>query len=164
MKFQAFNPNRCQGFSLRLDITEIDSRGNIMVKYGPEIEAATCFENNSLEFKSEMLLQFTEILLGHDFDCLHDADRHDRIDFSIIGRLDLLMENMRNQGNYIGRILKNFEYYLNYESLSCIHFPEEKVFLMKLTMKERPEVEQFCYEERHCLWLSHLYDSGTSKL
>ena len=54
-----------------------------MVKYGPEIEAATCFENNSLEFKSEMLLQFTEILLVHDFDCPHDADRHDRVDFSI---------------------------------------------------------------------------------
>ena len=95
MKFQAYNRNRCQGLSLRLDITEIDPRGN-MVKYGPEIEAATCFENNSLEFKSEMLFQFTEILLGHDFDCLHDADRHDRVDFSIISRLDLIMENMRN--------------------------------------------------------------------
>ena len=57
MKFHAYNPNRCQGISLRLDITEIDPRGNILVKYGPEIKAATYFQNNSLEFRAEMLLQ-----------------------------------------------------------------------------------------------------------
>ena len=53
------------------------------MKYGPEIEAVTCFENNYSEFKSEMLLQFIEILLGHAFDCFYDAQRRDRLYFCL---------------------------------------------------------------------------------
>ena len=37
MKWTAFNPNRCQGLAFGLDVAERDPRGNVIIKYSPEI-------------------------------------------------------------------------------------------------------------------------------
>ena len=52
-----------------------------MIKYGPEMVAVDQW--NLIDLKKEMLVDFGELVLKLDLIILHDAQRHERIDFVI---------------------------------------------------------------------------------
>ena len=158
MKWTAFNPLRCQGLALRLDVSERDPRGKYMVKYGPEMENSTKFDSD--ELKKNSLMEFTDLLLTYDMEYMKKSgERFERIDEN----LKKLLEEFRDKYNYIARVLLNWSHVVDYKLLEFNYFPKDKVLVMKLVIVEKPEVEYLGEGERQVLWLSHHGFSSTDQ-